>query len=184
MARFETHFPYMAEIESYRLQVRLVAEEPWYYEQGNEGSIVDGAGGMSGYPLGMWIGLDKYDAVQGEPVTIRAGMLNLSEQSITLTEPVPFRVLIARAQSESPSVAASVTTASLQGTIYWKKGAKITEIVWDQKDSSGMQVPPGEYVVAIDLPQVVQGTSTDAPDHVQSFEIEGSLRTMVPLTIR
>lgn len=184
IAKFETRFPYMAEIENYRLQVKAVEQEPWHYEQAYEGSITDGAGGMSGYPLAMWIGLDKYEAAQGQPVTIRAGMLNLSEHSIALTEPASFRVLIARAQSDFPSVAASLTTAPLQGTIYWKKGSRVTQIVWDQKDSSGKQVPPGEYIVTIELPQTVHGTSTDMPDRVQSFEIASSLRTMVPLTIR
>lgn len=178
---FAVHFPYMPPLEEYELKVRLTDESAWRYEQASAEAAVDGAGGLSGYPLAMAIGLDEHEKKPGEPVAIQATILNLGDAAIALKDAASIKVGVSRRDTGEPLWTGSL--APLSGTIPGKKGTLYTQLVWDQRDRDGNAAAPGEYIVYLDLPITVQGVSSEDAPQTRSYRLEASLRTQTPLVI-
>ncbi|MCL6460019.1 MAG: hypothetical protein K6T85_18665 [Gorillibacterium sp.] len=179
---FEANFPYMAPVEGYQVQARIVNKTPWTYQQvyGN----ITGAGGMMGYPLGIGIG-SEHEVKKGQPVEIRVNVLNLTEKdTIVLSQPVSFEIQVTKRVGDSNQLIRTLQTAGLTGTIYRYQGAAFTRLIWDQLDESGKAVPAGEYLASIVLPKKTVGVTIKDPNTKHEYTFEQSMQTQFPIVIQ
>ncbi|MFC5703296.1 stalk domain-containing protein [Cohnella faecalis] len=182
VATFETNFPYVNPVEGYKLQARLVDETSWTYEQID--GVIQGAGGMTGNPLGVSIG-SEHEVKKGQPVEIKVHMVNLSDSdTIVLSQPVSLEVQITKRNGDSQQLIRTLRTAPLTGTIYWRQGSAFTKLVWDQKDDKGRAVPAGEYTASIVLPTKAVGAAIKKPNTTQEYTIDSSMQTQFPIVIQ
>ncbi len=182
MGTFVANFPYIAPVEDYSLKIKLVDEEKWQYHQVNDGTIVDGAGGISGYPLAMSLHVNNYEPDASDPIIISATIMNLSDLPVRLSEPVVIHANIYRANSND--VIWSGSFAPLSGTLPGKKATFKSELQWDLMDNSSQPAEPGDYTVSLALPVSFEGTVLGEQPSTETYLLEQSLSTMKPLTIK
>lgn len=182
VATFEVKFPFLAPVEGYQMQARIVNETAWTYKQVD--GFITGAGGMAGYPLGVRIGAE-HEVKKGQPVVIHVDIVNFSDSdTLVLSQPVSFEIQVKKVTNGSQQLIRTLRTESLTGTIYWRQGGAVTKLVWDQKDEKGKAVPAGEYTASIVLPKKVVGATINDPDTTQEYTLEQSMQTQFPIVIQ
>jgi hypothetical protein len=182
VATFETKFPYMAAVEGYKLQVRVVNETAWTYEQIY--GFITGAGGMMGDPLGVAIGAQQ-EVKKGQPVEIGVEIVNFSESdTIVLSQPVSLEIQVTKELNSSQKVIRTLRTKPLTGSVYRMQGGLFTKLLWDQKDENGKAVSAVEYYASIVLPTKVIGATINDPNTSQEYTLIESMRTHFPIEIQ
>jgi hypothetical protein len=174
IASFEANFPYMKTIDKHKLEVRIVDKTDWTYLQVY--ANLHGAGGVIGYPLVMTLDGDMNNK-KNVPFKLRVSLINLDEEDVhTIVKPVAFDIEIIQYKDEKEELIRTLQTKSFSGKIFRLQGAVATTVIWDQKDSNGKIVPPGEYWARIKLPATAEGAGT-------RYELESSLKARIPVFI-
>ncbi|WP_262674929.1 hypothetical protein [Paenibacillus sp. J5C2022] len=170
MIQFRNYFPYMATPEDYKLQVKLVDKEDWYYDQGYVGSVT-GAGGFNGFPLNAALGFSPFKP--GESIPFIVTLLNRSEEDTVVTTK-PLQLVVEITDSEG-KVIRTLATKPFKGEVQWRHGMMQTELIWDLKDELGNKVPKGDYFFSI-LENETEGYMKGNPDKSMTFELEWSMQ--------
>lgn len=171
ISSFKTYFPVMTPMEDYQLQIQLVKKTAWSYKQIY--GVIEGAGGVQGYPLAMTIGSSHMNK-KGASIALQLDLINLSTSGpVEIKKPIAFEVEIFQYVKDTKRTIRTFKTEPFSGTIPWKQGGYQTNLVWDQKDSSGTAVPSGEYFASIKLPVTI----------AEGFTLETSMRTQFPIVI-
>lgn len=87
----------------------------------------------------------------GEEIDIQFSFRNITDDTLTFPFPPEIRI-------EDANIEAVKTFAVGQGTRTLAPGQSIQyDLVWDQKDTTGKQVPPGDYQVVLQNIEVGEG---------------------------
>ncbi|MBH5319850.1 hypothetical protein I6N90_18785 [Paenibacillus sp. GSMTC-2017] len=187
ISTFETIFPYVTANKNYKLDIQIVPKQAWSYTHYSVDAVVQGAGGINGFPLGMIISNESSSTTtKGTIHEIEVDILNLKDDDhIVISKPATFEIEISQNKDGKSQLIRTIKTKPLSGTIYWKKGAVKTTVAWDEKDNKGKSVTPGEYFISIKLPTTIEGTMASTPKDVVTFTLEPSMQTMQrPITVK
>lgn len=121
--------------------------------------------------------LDRRTYTQGQPVRIRLLKVNVSGATIVLRYPTGqrFELVVRRGAAEVWRYSRERFFTQVEGTVTIRPNQyAIYEFTWDQRDTQGRQVPPGEYT--LDAFNVARGYAT------QGVSINFNIRQGVPPT--
>jgi hypothetical protein len=116
----------------------------------------------------MRLTLEVPDTVRlGEPVPIRLKLVNPSDRAADVAlqgRPTAFDVIVSGPTGMVwRRLEREVVAAILQLRRLGPKDSLVLESEWDQRDRSGVPVPPGEYTVTGELPSDPPGVFRSPP---------------------
>ncbi len=176
ITKFSTEFPYIDEPDQYSLQLQIVPQTTWNFNQIYSESVLTGAGGLDGYPLIVGTYIDADTVKLNQSVEIGARLINISDDDdITIQEDLFFYLDIYKMENNSRVLVRTLKTEPFTGNIPYRKGSYYTSVSWDQKDENGNSLAKGEYWFKPRLPSQATGTLSSDPEKTVTFELEDSM---------